>query len=146
MQQRVRTELSARRHRPVEPAPPRRSARPDWREAVTTLSGLNLLAGIWLVVAPWVLGYSGADPRWNDWVFGAIVGILALVRITAGQRDSWLSWINALVGVWLFVAAFTIDQTSAAQANDIVLGVIVFVLAVASAAATPQPGRRGSAA
>jgi hypothetical protein len=50
----------------------------------------------------------------------------------------WLSWINALIGAWLFVAAFTIDQSGAAGWNDAVVGVLVFLLAIGSAAATER--------
>src|SRR3954447_11628988 len=123
---------------PLDPAPPPVPPAPrDWRNDVIGLSGLNVLAGIWLVIAPWVLGYSNGDPYWNDIVFGAIVGILALVRASGAYRDTWLSWINALIGVWLFVSAWVVDSTGNAGANDIILGIIVFGLAIASAAATP---------
>jgi hypothetical protein len=108
----------------------------DWRGEVIGLSGLNILAGIWLIIAPWVLGYSARDPRWNDVVFGAIVGIIALVRAFGAYREEWLSWINALVAVWIFIAAFTIDHTATASWNDIILGIIVFILAIGSADAT----------
>jgi hypothetical protein len=121
--------------------PPRASAPPpppprDWRSEIVGLSGLNIVAGIWLIIAPWVLGYSGRDPRWNDVVFGIIVGILALVRATGAYREEWLSWMNAAIGVWLFIAAFTIDHTARASWNDIILGIIVFLLAIGSAEAT----------
>jgi hypothetical protein len=38
--------------------------------------------------------------------------------------------------VWLFVAAFTIDHTARAGWNDIILGIIVFLLAAGSAEAS----------
>ena len=118
-----------RRHEPV-----RRPAR-AWREEVTFFSGLNILAGIWLIIAPWVLNYSSRDPRWNDVVFGAIVGLLAFARIGGGLRDAWLSVVNAAIGVWIFIAAFAIDVTRTAEWNDIILGAIVFLLAIGSASA-----------
>ena len=60
-------------------------------------------------------------------------------KLTPGSfRATGLSVINALVGVWLFIAAFTIDASGAAQANDIILGVIVFVLALGSAMASER--------
>jgi hypothetical protein len=58
-------------------APP---APPDERREVALLSGLNVLAGAWLVIAPWVLGYWTSDPRWND-VCGAAVALLAVIRL-----------------------------------------------------------------
>ena len=91
-----------------------------------------------------MLGYSARDPRWNDVVFGIIVGVFALTRALGAYREDWLSWINALIGIWLIVAAFTIDYTSTAGVNDVILGVIVFLLAAGSAEATGRlfPRRR----
>jgi SPW repeat len=116
---------------PLEASAPR-----DWRAAVTMLSGLNVLAGAWLIIAPWVLGYSAGDPKWNDVVFGAIVVVLAGARSLGAFRATLLSVINAVVGVWLVIAAFTIDASATASWNDVILGVIVFVLGVASAFAS----------
>jgi hypothetical protein len=135
-----------RTRRPVaqdRPLGPRRPAnepgsrqRWGWRGDVAVASGLNVLAGIWLIIAPFVLGYGNGDPYWNDIVFGAVVAVLALVRISGAYRASELSWINALIGVWLFVSAFWLDNTGRAGGNDIILGIIVFLLAIASASAT----------
>ncbi len=126
----------------VPPPPPP----PDWRSEIASLSGLNVIAGIWLIIAPWVLGYSARDPRWNDVVFGIIVGVLALTRATGAYRADWMKWINAAIGVWLSIAAFTIDNTNVARWNDIILGIIVFLLAIGSAVAPAHlvPRRRGS--
>jgi uncharacterized membrane protein len=122
--------------------PPEEPAARGWRAEIMTLSGLNVLAGIWLIIAPWVLGYSGRDPRWNDVVFGIIVGVIALIRAFGAYREEWLSWLNALIGVWVFIAAFTIDHTATASWNDIILGIIVFILALSSADATANLFRR----
>jgi SPW repeat len=119
---------------PPEP-PPRRGG---WRDTVVLLSGLNVLAGIWLIIAPWVLNYRAGDPKWNDVVFGAIVALFGLVRAGGAFRESWLSWLNAAIGVWLFIAAFTIDSSRTAGWNDVILGVIVFVLAIGSASASEE--------
>lgn len=127
----------------VGPAAPRP---PDERNEIILMSGLNVLAGIWLVIAPWVLGYWSSDPRWNDVACGVVIGLLALTRATGAFRAVWLSWTNALIGAWLFVAAFAIDSSAAAGWNDAVVGALVFLLAVGSAAATERllPRRRPS--
>lgn len=44
---------------------------------------LNMLAGIWLFISPWVLGYSGtATALWNALIVGAVVFILACWDLT----------------------------------------------------------------
>jgi hypothetical protein len=115
---------------------PRVSGVRGWRADVAVASGLNVLAGVWLIIAPFVLGYRSGDPYWNDIVFGAIVAVVALVRISGAYRASELSWANAIIGAWLFVSAFWLDATGRASWNDVIMGIIVFVLAIASARAS----------
>jgi SPW repeat len=122
------------RERAVAPAP----VPGGWRATAAGASGLNVLAGIWLIIAPFVLGYGGGDPYWNDIVFGAITALIAAARFAGAYRASWLSWLNALIGAWIFVSAFWLDDTGTAATNDIILGAIVFVLAIASATATDE--------
>lgn len=69
--------------------------------------------------------------------FGIVVAAVALVRMSGGAQARFASWLNAAVGVWLFISAFVIASSSAAMTNNIVLGVIVFVLAIAAV----MPGR-----
>jgi hypothetical protein len=119
----------------VAPAPA-----PAAADDVRTAAGLNALAGIWLIIAPFVLGY-GANVYWNDIVFGAIVLAVAIVRLAAPALRP-ISWLNVAIGIWLFVSAFWLDKTTTASWNDVILGIIVFILGVI-AAVTPR--RRAAA-
>jgi hypothetical protein len=121
--------MATRNPVPPEPAP-------DWREEVIGASGLNVLAGIWLIIAPFVLSYGSGDSIWNDIICGVIVGVLALAKFGGLHRAVGLSWINAIVGVWLFVSAFWLEETATAGWNNIILGIIVFALALWSASAS----------
>ena len=133
-----------------EPGPGRGTGAPGpgggsgWREQVSLASGLNLLAGIWLIIAPFVLNYDSADPVWNDVVFGAAISILALGRIGGLYRESWLSWINVVLGAWIFISAFWLDDSATAAWNDIILGAIVVVLAVWSAGISDEANAVGA--
>jgi hypothetical protein len=113
---------------------------PDPRDEVIGASSLNVIAGIWLIISPFVLGYAGADAMWNPIVFGAIVGVFALVRAAGAYGAAWLSWLNMAIGVWLFISAFWLAHSSQASWNVGVMGVVVFVLGAWSAAAT-ESGR-----
>ncbi len=43
---------------------------------------------------------------------------------------TWASGVNLVLGIWLFISAWAVPwQISAARTNDMVMGVIVFVLA-----------------
>lgn len=41
---------------------------------------VNVVAGLWLFVAPWIVGYAATAraESWNQWVVGIIVFVLAL--------------------------------------------------------------------
>ena len=80
-------EAMARRSRRFAPAtpPPAQDLDPvpapagrGRRAQLMALSGLIALVGVWLVAAPWVLGYPAREPRWNDVIVGVIVLVLAV--------------------------------------------------------------------
>ena len=108
------------------------------------------IAGLWLIISPWVLRFSSMDAfRNNDVVFGIVVAVLAAIRVAGAYEANWLSWINVLVGIWLFVSAFVFGGRAEPMPfwNSIVLGVIVFVLGIVSATGSHrQAGTMGRSA
>jgi hypothetical protein len=110
------------------------------REQAMTASGLNVLAAIWLIVAPYVLNYAHTSAASNDITIGIIVGILALIRLVTPTTSGWLSWINVIFGLWLIISPFFLGYVNTASLwNDIILGIIVAALAAwSSSAATTQ--------
>lgn len=46
---------------------------------MTGLSWLNVLAGIWLILAPWILNYQTTAAKANDVILGVIIGVVALI-------------------------------------------------------------------
>src|SRR5579871_6065746 len=92
---------------------------------VRFVNGLSILAGIWLVVAPFVIHYASTGNQWQEVVFGAAIIVVSLVRL-AMPKITWPSWINLLIGAWLIIAPWTIPNTSiAAKWNEVILGIIV---------------------
>src|ERR687886_113997 len=103
------------------PAPtPEPTVRHDWRLDVVGASGVNVLVGLWLIVSliafvrafgahreawlslinmligGWVFasGFLLAETsqaRWNSWVFGAAVVVLALISAAASERGADLA-------------------------------------------------------
>lgn len=101
-----------------------------------TASAANVFAGAWLLIAPWVLGYSAAAARWNDVACGAAIGVLAFARLAGAPRLVWLSLCNAAIATWLVVASFTLDGGGTEFANDVILGALIALLALLSAASS----------
>ncbi len=108
-------------------------------------SSLNVIAGLWLILAPFILGYSDFAPAfWND----VIVGVLILASAFAATRtySPNPSWMNVVLGVWLILAPFMLnyDGYRAALANDLCVGLLVGILALLAALAK-APLTRGRA-
>jgi hypothetical protein len=111
----------------------------DALTASVWISSLNAIAGIWLLFAPFIVSHTHGAARVNDIVLGIVIGVFALIRaFIPGLRTAWLSWLNALFGIWLIVAPFALVYRGAGCDNDIVVGIIVLILGVWSAVASAQ--------
>lgn len=120
------------------------------RETVRWTSGINLVAGLWLISAPFVLGYAYItnNALWNDIIVGIVVAAIAAVRVAGPLRHAAVSWINAALGAWLIVAPFVLTYSAQAAAlaeqgdasgarsaatNDVLVGLVVLALGAWSA-------------
>lgn len=104
------------------------------RHGALLAAGLTLLAGMWLVVAPYVLSYAdlgGLDGYWNDAVIGGVLAVLGLLRLASSARAVPLSVATAALGAWLIVAPFGLGySTEAPRAswNEAITGGAVLLL------------------
>ncbi|HWI28692.1 MAG TPA: SPW repeat protein [Stellaceae bacterium] len=49
---------------------------------------INLLLGVWVFIAPWVLGFVAlAAAAWDHWVVGALVFLIAICNVAAARRQ-----------------------------------------------------------
>lgn len=127
---------------PLAQADPASIPRASWRSEIKGASGVNLVAGVWLAVSPFVLAYRPADPVWTQVAFGGAIALLALVRVTSGVWKSWMSWANASFGAGLCLVAVLAADSAPGRWNGIVTGALVLVLAALSASATESATSR----
>lgn len=83
-------------------------------------------AGLWLMVAPAVLGYDGAAAN-SDRIAGPLmvaIAFLAVFTITRGLR-----WLNLPVALWLLVSPWLLGSPTDATVSSMVVGVAALVLA-----------------
>ena len=110
-------------------------------------SRANALLGIWLIVSPWVLGYSGTSTGlWGNVVLGILVLIAAA---TAGSATSaGPSWWTLAFGIWLIISPFVLSywHDAGAAANDVVCGIILTILALFVATVKSDGSPTGRAA
>jgi hypothetical protein len=120
------------------PAPPSAQYNP------ATISWINVIVGIWLIVSPVVLGFVGSLPSatWNTFIAGALVVIFACGRLAKSETIVALSWLNLLVGLWLIGSPFLLEYAAFARPlwNSVSAGLIVTFVSLASA--EPMPATR----
>lgn len=95
-------------------------------------STLNVIAGIWLVISSWVLGFAGQPmAMWDTFLVGIAVLVLAALRLRA-SRAAELSWVNFVLGLWLIISPFALGFSSLATAmgNALIVGVLVALFGI----------------
>ena len=66
---------------------------------------INVIAGVWLIAAPFVLGYSSTQAAlWSDIVLGIAIAVIGTVWAGGTFHRPWLSAVNALVGAALIAS------------------------------------------
>lgn len=104
---------------------------------------INVLAGIWLIIAPFALGYGNSDGATNDIWLGIIVGVIGFIRLFTTVRGMWLNWVNLIAGLWLIIAPFTMTYAATATVwNDIILGLVVLGCSIWAFGQTPSHSSR----
>ncbi len=115
-------------------------------------SGLNILLGIWLIISPFVLGFSHiTSPTATSILFGVLIAVVAAYRIFRDPEASWLGWVNVVLGLALLFAPFYVnygyagnpfqayvqppvfDFSSVAVWNSVIVGAITAVIGAFSA-------------
>ncbi|MER7700930.1 SPW repeat protein [Streptomyces sp. NPDC096095] len=128
--------------------PPRKLARGLRNEPI---SGLMLLASLWLFVGAWIIGYPFTEPAVDahtvEILIGIVVFCVALARLIR-PRGRVSDVLVLAGGVLLIVAPFVVSYgdtaaADAARVNDITVGCVLVVLAVVSLAIALTASRTG---
>lgn len=88
---------------------------------------LTMLAGLWLAVAPVLLGYAPFEAViWHNAFIGLLVAALAASRVL-GKSGAWADWTNVVLGAWMIVAPYALRYTYAetARTHDMLLGFLI---------------------
>jgi len=85
--------------------------------------------GVWLVVSPWVLGFSDHSAAlWNALLFG--IAIVAVEFIDVYFPDPWPERVSVALGVWVAISPFVLGfaAITAAAWSTALTGVVVVLL------------------
>ncbi|MFF1446294.1 SPW repeat protein [Streptomyces sp. NPDC058295] len=125
--------------------------------AVTTQQGqaveaLALVTGLYLAASPWIAGFNDFSTlAVNNLITGVAYALLLGGFGHAYERTHARAWAAAMIGVWTIVAPWVVAgnvDTTRTVVNNIIVGVIALVLALAtaSAAGDTDRGDRGRSA
>jgi hypothetical protein len=101
--------------------------------AARITDGALVLAGLYLAVSPWVVGFPPfeANLSVNNFICGLAVAVLAGGFAVAYGRTHGLSWLPVVLGLWTVFAPLIIERgyaSGAAVANNIVTGLVTIAL------------------
>jgi hypothetical protein len=95
---------------------------------------VSLLLGLWLVVAPWILGFSGNEAAtWNGALVGAAVMVLTLADVF--RSDPWPERTGLIIGLWAAISPMVLGFAGdvAAATSTAATGVLITLLEAWSA-------------
>jgi hypothetical protein len=110
----------------------------DYAAQARTASGTNILLGFWLIASPWVFDYSARPAVVSSVCAGALVALLAAMRIATLHDSTGLSGINVLLALWTIASPWACGYAAnvAATTDNVIVGIVIAALAIWSASAT----------
>lgn len=97
---------------------------------------INMALGLWLISAPWLMGYSDTGLAYSDWIAGAL--ITGFAGISLSGKAGWARWVCVALGIWVLFAPLAFwTESAGAYLNGTLVGMLVIGLA---AAVGPAPG------
>jgi len=91
---------------------------------------INLIAGVWLFISPWLFGFSHMGFSWDAFVMGAVVIIFSVWALS--DKRQWEEWVNLIIGIWVFFSPWILGFSgmSAALWNMLIVGAVVVILSI----------------
>ncbi len=132
---------------PIEDHPDLAELRLRYEEAAETptaqvVEGLTFLAGLYLAISPWVVGFTGQSSLTVSNVFcGVALAVLALCYATMYGRSHRIAWVAPIISAWVIVAPWLVSGP-VPNVGAIVSNVIVGLVGLVCTIAMMSVGRR----
>ena len=99
---------------------------------------INLIAGIWLFIVPWLFGFARTGYSWDAFLFGAVMIVFPILALI--DKRMWEEWIDGIIGIWVFISPWVLgfSTNSAAIWNFLAVGFVVTILSIWNLALTPR--------
>lgn len=101
------------------------------------LEGLSFLAGLYLALSPWIVGFFRFPGlAVSNLITGLVISALALGLASAFGRTYGMGWLIPLLGVWALVSPWVVrgggEATTSTVWNNVVTGIVIFALGAAA--------------
>lgn len=100
------------------------------------VDGVTMLAGLYLAISPWIVGFESSALMVSNLVIGLAVALLALGFASAFGRTHGLAWTIPLMGVWSVVAPWLmngVDTTTGMIVSNVIAGAVIMLCGLGSA-------------
>lgn len=134
---------------------PLAETRSRYEEAAATpvaqvTDGLTVLAGLYLALSPWIVGFNGVPAvATNNLIMGLVVAGLGIGFASMYGRLHGLAWLTPVLGVWTIISQWVMSAaiaTTSIVVSNVIAGAIILVLGLAALGMTGDfglPRRRG---
>lgn len=96
------------------------------------MQGLTVLAGVYLAISPWVVGFNNVSTiTVNNLLTGITVAVLALGLASAFSRTHGLAWVTPLIGIWTIITPWVVSgnvDTTGVIVNNVITGAVLVLL------------------
>ena len=111
------------------------------------VEAMALITGLYLAASPWIAGFSDFGTlAINNLITGIAYAFLLSGFGHAYERTHARAWAAALIGLWTIVAPWMVAgnvDTTRTIVNNIIVGVVALLLALAASAAAGETDRSG---
>ena len=98
------------------------------------VDGLTFLAGLYLAISPWVVGFNHITTLTvNNLIVGIALAVLVVGFASAYGRTHGIAWGAPLLGVWTIIAPWVVNggvTSTASMVSNVAIGVIAVLLGV----------------
>jgi len=101
-----------------------------WRQE-TILDFIKLALGVFLILTPWVFGFTSASvTSGNAWISGAVISLASIAAIV--ELADWEEWLSLASGLWVAISPLALGfHTIVPSATRVfvAVGIVVALLA-----------------
>lgn len=107
--------------------------------AAQVTDGLGLLAGIYLALSPWIVGFHLFPTiTMSNLLTGVVVTVLAFGLASALDRWHRLAWVAPVIGIWTVISPWVVaGEVAFARVvwNNIIVGAVILLLGLVAVVA-----------